>query len=344
MPIHGRALELPASARWPAAPAAAVPRRLPLRRLVCGAQFLFLTSLAGFTLHAPPVEQVAAWLAVLEAPAPRLSGISIYAVWVDTTPVTFTVNSGWEKVPVTATAETVLTDRTLWRRMHFDDFDKIRNPLREQALEHMLQRYAGVLAGPSRWAAMDAHDWDEVPQPVRAMAFVAMARYWSEAYPVAAGFSVDRRLMGDTMAALVMVESWFDHRGTFTNPAGDRDIGVGAASEYCRTTLERLYQAERLGFLLDEADYFNPWLATRAMAAWFDLMIVEAGGDLDLAVRAYHRGIAAARRGAAADYLKNLKTKRRRFIRNTESSPAWNYLYRRAFEDAAALPAARASR
>lgn len=40
-------------------------------------------------------------------------------------------------------------------------------------------------------------------------------------------------------------------------------------------------------------DYFNPWLASRWLAFWVDLMLQEANGDMDLVVRVYNWGIGA---------------------------------------------------
>jgi hypothetical protein len=90
------------------------------------------------------------------------------------------------------------------------------------------------------------------------------------------------------MNAIVMAESWFEHRASHTNPDGDRDIGLGGSSDYCRRTLQRVADEGVVDFTLREADYFDPWRATRVVAVWFELMLQEANGDLDLAIRSYH--------------------------------------------------------
>jgi hypothetical protein len=53
------------------------------------------------------------------------------------------------------------------------------------------------------------------------------------------------------------------------------------------------------------------------------------GGDLDLAARAYRKGIYAANHGAAEEYLENVKEKRDRYILNHAAPPTWTFLSRR---------------
>ena len=45
---------------------------------------------------------------------------------------------------------------------------------------------------------------------------------------------------------------------------------------------------------LTDDDCFNPWHATRAAVVWFGQEIERTRGDLELAIRAYHRGFEAA--------------------------------------------------
>jgi hypothetical protein len=73
---------------------------------------------------------------------------------------------------------------------------------------------------------------------------------------------------------------------------------------------------------------------------WFELMLQESNGELDVAIRAYYRGRPVARRGEGEDYLAHVKRLRRRCIRNEESPPAWNTLFIRALNDIRRSPGA----
>jgi hypothetical protein len=141
--------------------------------------------------------------------------------------------------------------------------------------------------------------------------------------------------MAETVGAIIMTESWFEHRGSYTNPDGSTDVGLGGSSAYCRRVLKTLYDRGGVDFTLRDEQYFNPWHSSRVAAVWFQMMLEEADGDVDLAVAAYHVGIAAARGGRGDDYAANVKRKRRRFIRDDGAPAAWDFVFKKVFQTSA---------
>lgn len=255
-------------------------------------------------------------------PAPP-AAISPYELLVDLRPVSFTMTVNWNKVRLTSTAEHLASNPMFWRNMYFDDWDRLPADLRQTALSRMTARHRRVAAGPQVWSRMSAADWDLVPQPLRAVVFPRMIEHWAEAYSVTNIYHLDPEHVIDTLNAIMMAESWFEHRGINVNEWGNKDLGLGGCSNRCRRILAEMSEAGDLDFALSEEDYFNPWHATRALVVWFGLELIRSDGDIDLAVRAYHRGFKAAAGGDGLEYLSNVNRLRARYFTGDLSSPTW---------------------
>ena len=272
----------------------------------------------------------AAFVATLNTSPPPSREIRLASLFYDDTPVPVTVSVEWQRVESVVPAWRLLSDATLWRAMRLEDWNRVPLSLRAKALSAMLERYRPALAGPAAWSAMDAFDWDGVPSPVRVMAFLRMIDVHVSRLAAGAAFGRNEREISDTVGAIVMVESWFEHRAINVNESGDRDLGLSQASTECRRQLAQLQAKGRIAVGAREEDYFDPWKATAVAVFWYLRELNSAGGDEGLAIRAYHTGMKAARVGKGMEYLERVIAKRRQFIRNQEAPPSWRLMFANA--------------
>lgn len=296
----------------------------PARVRVLGGAAVLVTLLMGVGVAADRWLRVTTFAAIPAAPAPA------NRLFAEPVAMSITVSHGMQRAPWITTDQELRDGVEMWKRMHLEDWDGVPAPLREHALDNMLLRYRHVLNDPSTWDAMTALDWDAVPQPVRTVAYRRMIAYWSGYYAVGADFALLAGTVADTLAAIVMSESWFDHRARAANRDGTWDVGLGQASQYARQRLRELHAAGLVDASLTEDDYVDPWRATRFVSLWMLLMIEESNGDLDLAVRAYNRGIGDAGDSLGTDYLSAVRRRLHIYIRNVEAPASWDFAWRRA--------------
>ena len=271
------------------------------------------------------------WLRVTTAESIPAAPAPVTRLFADPVPIEVSVTAGvGQRAPWMTTQEEVRESVELWKRMHLEDWDGVPEDVRTEGLDNVLRHYQHLLNNPSAWDRMDAFDWDAVPQPVRTVAYRRMVAYWAGFYDVGGAFDLASSLVSETLAAVVMSESWFDHRARSVNRDGTTDVGLAQASAFARERLRVLHARDQVDANLSEADYDNPWMATRFVALWMMLMIEESGGDLERAVRAYNRGIGDAGDSLGADYLSAVQRRLTRYIRNTGAPPSWDFTWRRA--------------
>ena len=269
------------------------------------------------------------WSDWIDAPIPPVPVLRIDQALYDPTPVDITITAFGQQVPRRVTGHALRSDITVWQRMHVADWNRVPERLRHAGLDAMIRRHRAVITSPAAWARMSAFDWDDTPQPVRVLACLRMVDYWTAAYGVGAEHGLQRRDVAAMLAAIVMTESWFDHRAVNVGYRGRLDLGLAQASRPARERMRRLYEVGIADTYLSDEDYFNPWHATRFVAMWTSLLLDQVGGDLAMAVRAYHRGVARATDEAGDRYLETVRSRLRRFVLNLDSTPAWDYLWKR---------------
>jgi hypothetical protein len=270
---------------------------------------------------------------VLES-QPRVAAVEVAAILFPAQAITVLVAAQHEFAPWRTTVDDLMTSPVSWRRLHLMHWNHVPEHLRTTGLDNMLLHYRVVLSDPRLWDHMDAHDWDAVPQPIRILAFKRMLHYWAGYYRLGEEYVLPPGTVADTLAAIVMSESWFDHRAHFVNAAGNQDLGLAQASDFARERLRELHQRGVVDVALTDDDYYNPWKATRFVAIWMRLLLDEARGNLETAVRAYHRGTRAAYDRLGDVYIDTVRQRLTRYIRNHEAPVAWDYLWRRGRQQA----------
>jgi hypothetical protein len=268
------------------------------------------------------------WLRITTFESVPTAPVPVTSLFAPSTSYAITVTAGAARAPWVTTDEELLGSVELWKRMHLQDWDAVPAPLREKALDNLLRRYQLILNNPVAWDQMDRYDWDAVPQPVRTVAYRRMIAYWTGLYDVGAAFQLPPWVVADTLSAIIMSESWFDQRAQSMNRDGTVDLGLAQASPYARERLRELHASGRVDASLNDDEYLDPWMATRFVALWMKLMIEETNGDLDMAVRAYNRGLGDAADRLGARYLSDVQRRLRRFIRNSGAPPSWDYVWR----------------
>jgi hypothetical protein len=261
-------------------------------------------------------------------PRPAVARLDLYRQVADLAPLDITI-AGSLNAPWRTTADELRRNPALWRMMHLENWNMVPSALREEVLDRMVGRYRPLLMDPRVWDQMTPADWDDVPQPVRTVAYRQMVAYWVGFYDVGGRYGLPRREVRDTLQAIALSESWFDHRAERVDPTGNHDIGLVQASDYARARVRQLAARGDVDVSFTDAEYWNPWKATRFLGLWMSLLIDESGGDLDRAVRAYNRGIANADDAQGQAYLAAVQRRRRRFIENQDAPPAWRWLWSR---------------
>ncbi|HLC62246.1 MAG TPA: transglycosylase SLT domain-containing protein [Candidatus Nanoarchaeia archaeon] len=251
---------------------------------------------------------------------PRIPPISAYSALIDDKPLEARITANWTKIPLVVTRRDIESDGFFWRNTYFDDWDFLPEELRHSGIEKMIEKYGHLISDNTQWQCMTHNDWDYIPPLIRAMAYMKMVDYWSDYHRIGNKFGFDAKHLADIVKAIVMTESWFEHRGLTVNKDGTRDLGLSGATDSTRKAMRRIY-----GIGMEDDNYFDPFRAAKVAVLWFDRMLLESKGKEELAIRAYYRGISKAMQGEGIDYGKRVYTLKNNYITNT-SCPTMRFL------------------
>ena len=260
---------------------------------------------------------------------PWVRPVDVYHLFIDDRPVPITVTAGWERIPRVTTADALRTDPVLWRQLFTQDWDTVPAPLRAQGLDAMLERYRSVLFSPSTWDQMTAADWDVVPHPVRALAFRHMVQVLGRVLPRRRAawpesFDCGADADGHHHVGVVVRSS-----GRPRERLGESRPRAGPGVRFRPPTDAGLVRHCRDGHQARRRRLLRPWRATRFVAIWVSSLLDATGGDLEAAVRAYHRGVRRALEGDGDDYARAVFRRAEEYLRGGGPSPSWRYIFYR---------------
>jgi hypothetical protein len=296
------------------------PRRRVWRVRLAAAVLMALVAAAGYGWA-----QLSHWVNARDAPL--VSSPDIVEAVTDRRTVRITTTTpDWKTESKVVPLERLGWDPSIWQQMHFGNWDQLPQDVREPALRRMVHVYAPLLRDPAAWLDMRVEDWDKVPQPIRAVAFLRMAHHWAVSRQPGAEFGLDPVRMGQTVGAIMLAESWFDHRAMHVNAWGNRDMGLAQCSDHCRKTLEDMAVNGEIPFAPTDEEYFDPSIASWVATVWFERELRRSHGDVDRAIRAYHRGQDNAMDEKGTAYLANVLRLRERYVITQRSSESWRFL------------------
>lgn len=191
----------------------------------------------------------------------------------------------------------------------------------EEEMSKLYDRYSELINNRDAWKCMNIDAWSRVHAPARIAAFSEMVDFWVDYYGAGKKSGISKKEMSNTLNAIMIGESYFDH--TATNRG---DYGVSQISTATRATMKKWFKNGRkngIDFNFGDRDYMNPYNSIRAGVWLFsEILENEAGGDLKLAIGAYNAGIRDAKKKTkrAMRYQKGIERIIDRYLTDTKPS------------------------